>query len=201
MKKYFSILILTLFISTIGFSQQSLMLNSGKRIYITDIKPDTSGIIFYKNLKGKVKWIEMEDVFSWTREDSVEVIFYKPACEDVCFRIDQMRDYLHGKADGLERKTRGATVAGFVVGATSGVLLPAAGLTIISPLFPASNSIIIGLFNPKPEKNGIKEQYADNNHYKEGYTSSIKKKRIVNSIISGGAGLISGIIVVQILTK
>lgn len=201
MKKYFIFLILILFISPSIYSQQSLMLNSGKRIYISDIKPDTSEIVFYKNLKGKVKWIEMEEVFSWTREDSVEVIFYKPACEDVCFRIDQMRDYLHGRADGLERKTPYATVGGFVLGAASGVLLPAAGLTIISPLVPTANTLIIGAFNPKPPKNGIKEEYAQNSHYKEGYSSSIRKKRIVNSIIGGGAGLISGIIAVQFLAK
>ncbi len=194
MKKIVIFVILIFITSLFVSAQQSLMLNTGKRLYVSAIKIDTTNILFYKNMKGKVKWVEMEDVFSWTREDSVEVLFYKPACTDVCFRIDQMRDYLHGKADGLEVKTTGAVITGFVVGASSGILFPVMGLTIISPVPPTINAMLFGVFRPKPEKNNIKDKYKDNIHYKEGYSGSIRRKRVISSIISGGTGLVLGII-------
>lgn len=183
------------------FSQESLLLNSGKRILISDIKIDSTGVIFYKNFKGKVNWIEYEDVFSWTRSDSVEVIFYKPACIDVCFRIDQMRDYLHGQADGRMVNTYSANIIGYVVGAGSGIFMSALGLFIISPLPPAINSGLLGAFRPKAEKKDIAEKYKENMHYKEGFSNSLRKKRVVNSIISGASGLVSGIVFISIFSK
>jgi hypothetical protein len=199
MKKITFLSVIMLIALSSVFSQENLLLNNGKRILISEIKIDTSGIILYKNIEGNVKWIEFEEVFSWTRDDSVEVIFYKPACEDVCFRIDQMRDYLHGEADGNNVHTYGASIISFIAGAGSGILMPVAGLYILSPIPPAVNSGLWGAFRPNADKFEIPEKYKDNSHYKEGFTSSVRRKRVVNSLITGASGLVTGIVLITVL--
>ncbi len=189
--------VLFFLINTVN-AQQIILTKSGKKIEISDIKIDSSEFIYYKKPNGKVKWIETQDVFSWTRNDSVEVIFYKPDCEDVCFKISQMRDYLHGLADAKkEFKAPGALIIGFTVGATSGFLAPA----YLSPIAPAANSIIFGTTKPKDKNLKIKPDYLDNPHYLEGYKRGIRKKRTINSIVGGGVGLIAGILAAILISK
>ncbi len=185
-------------ITNIINAQQSILTKSGKKIEISDIKIDSSEFIYYKKTNGKVKWIEAQDIFSWTRKDSVEVIFYKPDCEDVCFKISQMRDYLHGLADAKkEYKAPGALIIGFTVGAVSGFLTPA----YLSPVAPAANSIIFGATKPKEKDLKIKTDYIDNSHYLEGYKRGIRKKRTINSIVGGGVGVIVGILTAVLVSN
>ena len=196
--KHLSLFILiSLFTADISVGQRSILLNSGKRIYVSDTKIDSSGFLLYKNKRGKVKGFEINEVFLMTRDDGVEVIFYKPTCKDVCFKIDEMRYYLYGIADGREQKTPWAFIGGFAVGAGSGFLIP----SFLSPVGPAMTSLGIGLVNPKTKNLNIPEKYKNNNHYIEGYRKSFKKKRITRSLMGGGAGLIVGIAAALIVYK
>ena len=178
-------------------AQESLMLTSGKRIYVEAVNLDSAAYVFYKLDNGKIKAIEREDVFSWTRTDSVEVIFYKPACTDVCFQIDQMRDYLHGVADGKELKRPVPVIVGIAAGAAGGFLLPG----FISPVIPALDAIGFGIPQPKIENFNIDSRYENNTHYAEGYTESVRRKRVINSLIGGGIGLVAGIVGVSVLSE
>ena len=193
--KKLSILFIILSIYSFTYGQQELLLLSGKRIIVKDTKIDSSGVILYKTMKGKVKGFEQEEVFSLTREDKVEVIFYKPDCKDVCFKITQMRDYINGLADGREQKCGIYMIGGAVIGLTSGVLVP----SFLSPVAPALTSVGVGIFKPKTEKLKIPEKYNENAHYIEGFQKSVRKKRVTNSIIGGGIGLVVGLSVAAIL--
>lgn len=178
-------------------AQESLLLTSGKRIDIQAVNLDSAAYVFYKTPRGKIKALMREEVFSWTRSDSVEVIFYKPACEDVCFKTEQMRFYLNGIADAKERKYYAAFSAGLVSGGLSGVFIP----SILAPLAPAAVAGGFGLPRPKISSFEIEEKYRENRHYAEGYTQTVRKKRILNAIIGGGIGLIIGVITKESLIK
>jgi hypothetical protein len=192
------LLVLALF--TIGLSltaQESILLNSGKRIYIQAINLDSAAFVFYKTQSGHIKALDKEEVFSWTRTDSVEVIFYQPACADVCFQIEQMRDYLHGVADAKELKRPIPVVVGSVAGGAAGAFI----MPILSPLVPTAVAAGYGIPRPKIEHFNIPEKYKDNPHYAEGYTSTVRRKRVINALIGGGIGLVAGITTMTILTK
>ena len=176
-------------------AQQSLLLTNGKKINISELKLDSLNQILYKTPKGHIKMIEADEVFSWTREDSVEVIFYKPECSDVCFRIDQMKDYINGTADGRKHKAHWSTFAGFVTGTVSGMFLA----TYLTPVLPAGIAGLSGGIKPKEENLNIPKKYKNNKHYIEGYKKSLKQKRVINSIIGGGTGIIAGILIRSLL--
>ncbi len=193
-----SILFIIILIFSLNVSaQESLLLTSGKRIYVKAVNLDSAAYVFYKMPNNKIKVIEREDVFSWTRADSVEVIFYKPACTDVCFKIDEMRDYLHGLADGNELKQPLAAGSGFAVGLASGIVTP----PIAAPVLPVLNSIGFGSFKPKIENFDIDKKYENNKHYAEGFTQSVRRKRVLSSLVGGGVGMIAGIIGVTIYNE
>jgi len=194
-KIVFIVLLVLYFVSKIE-AQESILLLSGNRVTIKDYRIDSSGVVLYKDKHERIHGFEQDEIFSVTRADSVEVILYQPACKDVCFRIDQMRDYLNGSADGKKEKTFWYGAGNFVVGATSGYLFP-----FLSPVVPAATSTLIGVVNPKIHKLNIPEQYKENQHYIEGYTKSVKRKRVMTSILGGAVGIVVGIGVLAILTQ
>ncbi len=183
--------ILLLFLISFCFSvmaQQSILLVTGKRVYVSETKIDND-LILYKTKKGKIRAFAIEEVFSLTRKDNVEVIFYKPDCEDVCFKINQMRDYLHGLADGREAKMWLPAAGGFITGVAAGRYTN----PVFSVLAPALFSGGVALVTPKPENLDIPQKYINNEHYITGFQESTKKKRIITSLIGGGVGIALGI--------
>jgi len=196
MKHFF--LVFALFTLSLSLSaQENILLNSGKRIYIQAINLDSAAYVFYKTPSGHIKALDKEEVFSWTRADSVEVIFYQPACEDVCFKINQMRDYLHGIADASEKKRPIPVVVGTIAGGAAGAFI----MPILSPLVPTAAAMGFGIPVPKIKHFDIPEKYKDNPHYAEGYTETVRRKRVINALIGGGIGLVGGIVTMTILSK
>jgi len=178
-------------------AQQNILLLSGKRILVKDSRIDTSGVVLYKTASDKVKGIDISEVFSVTRADSVEVIVYKPECSDVCFKIDQMRDYLTGISDGKKFKDKWSLPIVLVVGGASGFFI----MPTLSPIVPALSCVGVALTGPKPQNMIFPDKYKDNQHYIQGYCSAVKKKRIRNGIIGGGIGLVLGITSAILISK
>lgn len=195
MKKTLILMVLCVFSASIVFGQQEILMKSGRKITAYKVKlDDKQGIVFYKNKKGKIKWESMSDVFSLTREDSVHIIFYKPDCEDVCFKIDQMADFLNGFAAGKEESAIFPLITGVVVGGGSSFFIVKAGLSVLAPMPSVGNSILFGGIRPNPDNFDIPEKYKDNAHYKEGLVQSLKRKRATWSIIGGGIGIMTGVL-------
>lgn len=211
---------LVLFIlSTFIFSgtmkaQQSILLTNGKRILIKDSQVDSSGIIWIKKSNNKIKGFEQDEVFSLIRVDSVEVIFYKPLSDDD-FKIDQMRHYIYGQGAIRERRLTSTLTGGVPVGRLKWLVrktqhwqIPAliggmavgfgSGMTVnpyLTPVPVVGFSFLVGAFNVKDKRMKISDEYLNDEHYKFGYKKSIKRKRVINSIIGGGVGLVAGLIV------
>ena len=174
-------------------AQQTILLNSGekKTAYRTSID-DKQDILFYTDKKGAVKWEYLQDVFSLTREDSVHIIFYKPDCEDVCFRIHQMRDYLTGYADANNEPAWLPFTSGLITGGGFSFYFVSVGLSVLAPLPPAANALIFGGIRPNPDNFNIHPEMQDNAHYTEGFLNGLKRRRSRSSILGGAAGLIGG---------
>ncbi len=197
----YKFIIFSLFIIFTGINsseaQQNILLMNGKRIFINDSRVDSSGIILYKNKKNKVKYLEIADVFSMTRIDSVEVIFYKPSCSEECFKVEEMRAYLTGLAFGRDKKHFVILAGSFATGTVSGYFIP----SYLSFIPSLGFSLITGAINPKDKNLDIPEKYKENKHFILGYKKGIKKKRIICSIIGGASGIISGIVIRNIIIE
>jgi hypothetical protein len=182
-----------LFFSSVGFAQQEILMNSGEQRTAYEVKiDDQRNVLFYTDKKGKVKWEDLEDVFSLTRTDSVHIIFYKADCEDVCFKTHQMREYLNGYAAGEQESAFWPFIFGAATGSGFSYVLVNAGLSVLAPLPPAVNAMIFGSIRPKPENFEALDAYKDNEHYTEGYIQRIKRKRTVYSILGGAVGILGG---------
>ena len=172
-------------------AQKTILLMSGNRIIPADLKVDSSGIILYKTFKGKVKSLEQDEVFSLTRADSVEVIFYKPGSEPEEFTVEEMRDYIIGMIDGKKKKVFFSFFGSFAVGFASGIFVP----NYLAPIPVVGFSMGTGLIKVKDKNIIVPEKYNGNKHYIEGYKKGITKKRVTRSILGGSIGLITGIAV------
>lgn len=179
--------------SSVGFGQQKILMNSGEKKSAYEVKiDDKRNVLFYTDKKGKVKWEDLEDVFSLTREDSVHIIFYKADCEDVCFKTHQMREYLQAYAAGEQENAVWPFIFGVAAGSGFSYVLVNAGLSVLAPLPPAVNAMIFGSIRPKPENFEALDAYKDNEHYTEGYIQRVKRKRTIYSILGGAVGILGG---------
>ncbi|MEA2043578.1 MAG: hypothetical protein U9N85_13635 [Bacteroidota bacterium] len=194
MNKILTFIVLLSFLSVAAWGQQEILMKSGKKITAYKVKiDDRQGTLFYKDKKGKVKWEQISDVFSLTREDEVHIIFYQPDCEDVCFKTDQMRDYLQGNAAADEKSMWFPLVSGIVFGSSSSFLLVRGGLSFLVPVPSAAYATLLGGIRPNEEKIDFPNKYQSNAHYKEGFVQGLRKRRAVYSILGGGIGIISGV--------
>jgi len=194
MKKIFN-LILALFLSIFFANAQSTMfLVTGKKIEIKDFKADSSEYISYKNLKGKVKAINKQDVFSITENSGKETVFYVPnSADSTAFTINQMRDFVTGSYDARTNyKTPWLTSVGLVVGGGS-VGLTAAGMsTLLVPVMPVAYTAGVGVFKKKKEKLKLPENLKSNEYYTAGYLQRVNRKRINHAIIGTLIGIAAG---------
>ncbi len=178
MNKASIFMVVLFFMQFYAYGQQKILMNSGEVKEAYGVKIDNKqGLLFYKNKKGHVKWELLSEVFSYQREDSVNVVFYKADCEDACFKTEQMRRYLEGYADGASEKTFGALGSGIIAGGLSGYYFTKIGLTIFVPLPPAVTAGAFGLFRPKAKNFSALDNYKDDPHYTEGYLQRVKRKR------------------------
>ena len=184
-------------INTINsFSQNTMLLTSGKKITIGEYKVSESSFLAYKNQKEKLKSIVIEDVFSIIDKSGAETIFYKSdTTNNESFSVDQMRFFVNGENDAINNyKSPWTTVGGIVIGAGSVISVPLAGLnSLYTPIFPTAYVSSVGLIKVKTKKLGIKNQYLENKHYVLGFEKAAKQKRIKNSLFGSGIGIAVGI--------
>ena len=86
-------------INTISsFSQNTMLLKNGKKITIGEYKVSENSFLAYKNQKGKLKSIEIEDIFSIIDKSGAEKVFYKAdSTDNESFSLEQMRFFIHGE--------------------------------------------------------------------------------------------------------
>ncbi|MBN1250560.1 MAG: hypothetical protein JXR51_05225 [Bacteroidales bacterium] len=194
--KYFMLIAVFQIFTEVVFSQNILQLANGKKISIGEYKVSENSFLSYKNQKGKLKSIELEEVFSIIDKSGNENLFYvADSSDNEAFNVEQMRFFINGESDALNNyKSTWTFIGGIAVGAGSVVSIPLAGLSsLYAPVFPLAYSSSVGLIKVKTEKLGIEKQYIDNEHYVLGFEKTAKQKRIKNSLLGSGIGIAVGL--------
>ncbi|MFH1321719.1 MAG: hypothetical protein ABII90_13855 [Bacteroidota bacterium] len=201
-KKTTLLLVVLAYLFLDSFSQDHIILLSGKEIQGKVLEINQNDIKYLKQKKKKTKelYIDKNDVFAIQYEDRLTKILYHPDSSDLYdFSISEMSMYINGEQDALKNyKSPVATINGFVVGATAGVFVP----TFYALLFPASYVMIEGLIYPKLRKESVSNpNYLQEEIYIRGFKASAKNIKIQNVIKGSVIGLVSGIIIRAIIIK
>jgi hypothetical protein len=178
---------------------------NGKKVTISDYEIDSTDIynkrIVYTTYKGKIKSKYLDDVFSIVDENKKETILYRE--NDVIGEIltqKQMKSFVLGLHDMQHTRISPlVTIGGFVSG-LSVAFIPMPQIYMfylpVGVLVPVAYVSVIGTTPPNDIK--LKERLPDkanDEYYILGYQNGIKKKRIRNSIIGVGVGLLTGFII------
>lgn len=191
--RIYILIILMLFFKT-TFSQNTIRTLDGKLITINKLDTIDNVFIFYENEKGKHRSINKNDVFSIQLYNQKEQIFYIPDSLNDSFTISQMRNYLKGEYDADKNyKRRRSFWGGLSVGLISPIALPAIGISsVLSPILPVGYVATIGATNKKEKHFDLVNDQFKNQYYKQGYLEKARKKRLTNSMLGAGLGLIIG---------
>ncbi len=201
-------LLLLIFLSYSGLSQDTAVFVSGDKLALMDYYQDTTdkNVFILKTMKGKYKSINKEEIFSFVKKTGGEEIIFEPfEANDANFTIENMRIYIKGEQEARKNShTLLATVSGFLVGVTSPILLSTVGTSSLfySPLPVAATNFVVGLTIPT-EKSVVQKfpQMGKNNFFVEGYRTTARSKRLNNSIKSGLIGLGIGVVSSFILSN
>ncbi len=207
MQQYFLLVFILVFSAfSQSFAQDTLWLLNGEKLILSNYKFIESGNFFqYENQKGKIKEIDGEFIFSITDNNGSEKIYYKPdTIEGNFYTTEQMRSFVTGGYDArIKYKSPVLTISGFIVGAGSIFIMPGIGLPLFySPLIPAVYSTIAGFTAPS-KKTIISNnpQYSKDQYYIKGYQEAVANKRVKNTIIGTGLGVLVGIISYSVIEK
>lgn len=145
-----------------------------------------------KNGNIKKQTLFKEDIYSIRYDGSKEVVIYKQdTLEGEYFTPQEMRIYIQGEQDAAKGfKPVGCAIGAGVAGLTGGLFLG-----FFSPLLPAAYTVVAGsrLFWIKiKRKNVSNEAYLEEEVYKLGYEKEARNKRIQQSLIWGGVGVVLG---------
>lgn len=197
MKNITLVTILVLFCA-MGFAQKQsfskIILLNGKQQFTTEFSIDTlNNELIYRNIKGKDRSYDLDDIFSVTDAEGNEKIFYKPEYADWPSAND-VRNFIQGKTDGSnEYKAPLWTAGSFALGIGTPFILG-----FYAPLIPAGLSTGVGVW---PENKFIVENSSplnSNDFYKEGYKEAVRKRRVNNTLIGGFSGIITAMAIIII---
>jgi len=203
----FHVILLLLFFSFFVKSQNTVWFLNGDKMNLKSFTVDTTKLLItYKNKRNKLKYIDIDNVFSLTDSTGKEQVFYLPVRmeeDSDTFNVEQMRSFVQGEFDAdNEHKARLAFASGIVAGA-GGAFVFSGGLLFWSPIVPLSNGVVAGLTKPRKSKViKLHPERADDEHYIKGYRESARGKRtgaaIKGGLIGLGLGILAGIIYVNV---
>lgn len=205
-----TISVILLIVNLSSTAQQSdLWLRNGKKIAITSYILDSldyyDGKITYTTLQGKSKSKYLEDVFSIVGNNGGEKILYKKNDDfGEILTPTQMRQYVIALQDVRNTKISPLIgIGGFATGLAT-AFIPQPELNFGDNSLPIPLGIFIpltyiGIMGATPPdddkiKTRIPEQ-ANNENYLLGYQDGMRKKRIRNSAIGAGLGILSGFMI------
>lgn len=225
MKTKLSLTLIFVFCISITFSQDTLLLLTGK-IYSGQITEISNNFIIIKT-EGKklnpLKLIYNDELFSFVKNNN-ETIIYKPdSINESTFNALEMKYFIKGTQDGKKfYHAPFATIGGFAAGMTGGVfgfwgsIIPTSYVLItglktpkVKTSFPDEDKITLpanqvnlsyGLkFSPIKEVMPTNDQIY-NSFYEYGYNISAKDKKIKNSIKGSVLGVVTFIAAAMIFT-
>jgi hypothetical protein len=181
--------------SLFSYTQDTINFINGESIIVTEYNiSNEAKELFYKNEKGKTKAVEVESIFSINDKAGKKTIYYTPdsIMEDgsFTFSVAEMEKYMNGgKFARKNYKAKEILLAGFAIGATSGLLIP----SFYSPIAPAVFTGVAGNTYCQKHINKKYPEYANDSYFMAGFKEYAKSKRTKNAIVGGIAGLIVGV--------
>jgi len=194
-KRYFVFVIVGLFFIQNTYSQNFndtiLMLNGN--IILTNVIESNDSLTRIVNPKKLTKNIIIENdrIFSIKNKTRERIIYEYDSVRGNDLTVDEMRYFILGEQDAQKGfKPRGALIGGIIIGAASGITG-----SFLSPIPPFAFSSLVGI--PRVKVNRRVCSNPDLVHkeaYLLGYERVAIKKRRVQSLVGGGAGLIAGLV-------
>jgi hypothetical protein len=183
----------------LAVSQNIIWQTDGKKMLVNEFRIENSDNIHYKNLKNKVKSIEVVEVFAILDSSGKEILIYKAdtSFKDA-FTISEMRSFVQGQSDAIEKyKAPWTTIGGIAVSGAAAIIVNPVYLIAVSGVYCTG----IGLIPVREKKLNISQEFMNNEPYQLGYKKASKHKRIKNSIIGSAIGLAIGLGTAAIINK
>ena len=177
------ILAVCLFIGINIYAQDKLVRLSGDTLKKITIDSITKDLLFYKNAKGKLKKVDIVDVFYISKKGKDSITYKKDSLLGYDLTIDQMSRFIKGESDASKRYTnKFGYIGGGIIGAIGGFV----GFYGV-PL-PALYALGTNYFEPNIKK--ADPIYKGDQNYMNGYKGKVKSMRIKRVIISGAIGFV-----------
>jgi|GEM_PF-1070354 len=185
------------------------MMNGGLYdVKVLDTTSNKISVEYLKKNKPKILVLNKEDVFSLKYANGKEIIFYKQdsLSEENYMVPSEMEAYIAGQRDAIKGfHSPVTTIGSFVVGAAAPfALAPIVGgyAYFLSPLPIGAYIGIAGARWIKIKRKNVSDpKYLKSDTYIMGYDHAARGKRVQNSMIGGGLGLLVGIISSVILVS
>ena len=175
MRRYLILFIVVQFVN-ISCAQDKVLLLSGEQKNNIKIDSMSMEYLYYSNLKGKSKQVDM--VYSITRNQNDSIIYKQDSTLAYDLNAEQMNFFLKGEMDAIANySSKGNALGSIIIGGLSGAM-SFWGIPI-----PVVYSLGINTINPSM-KNANKD-LLDNEYYVNGYKGKAKSKRLKNSLICG----------------
>lgn len=191
--KNFGVLFL-IFISGNLFSQtftDTIQMLNGSRILTSVIESNDSVTRCINPKKpSKTLLIDNDRIFSIKNTSGEKLIYYYDSIKGNDLTIDEMRYYIIGEQDAEKGyKPRGAIIGGILVGAGAGITG-----SFLAPVAPFAYTALLALPKIKIKKKTVSNpELLKQETYLMGYERVARKKRNLQSLIGGGAGLVAGL--------
>lgn len=186
-----------------SFGQDKVLLMNGQEV-ACEIVADTGYVVRYnvtkRNGKVKSRIAHRNEIFSYTRKDSAEVIVY---VQDTTFgdiyNIPEMRAYLAGQHDARANfKAHHITAIGFGTCFTIAFLGKDGYFTAVGPPVVFTLTQLLGKVKIR-EKTMTNKNYKYNDIYADGYEPPARTRKIVKAFGSGMIGSAAGVALYFIL--
>jgi len=169
--------------SSLGQGQINLL--NGKQIKADSIKSQGDKFVYFNPNKLNEKSVKRDNIFSINYPDGKEDFIFVPDTASGDINLDQMKFFIKGEQDARKYyHAPTATIEGIVIGAGSGYF------AYYGIIVPALNAVGAGLHTPNIMKQHVSDTaLARNQFYAYGYQSIARKRKVNNSLISGGISL------------
>lgn len=200
MKTVLSIIAIFLFAGLFAQEKEATAwLINGKKLTISNYKFIENGnYLAYEKKPGKIKEIERIDLFSITDASGKEEVFFHPdTLDDKYFTVENMRSFVKGGYDGTqETKAPLSFITGLILGFAGGSGYVINSNPFYGLIIPAAGVTIIGF--TRPSVNSTQKKHSDlanDDFYLLGYQESANQKRVGQAIKGALPGIVIGVIV------
>ena len=188
------LLIIFLFVSTVGVAQDKIMLMNGKIKTVGKVLEIKDRNVLYQAKGSKrIKKMGWEKVFSIeTAAGREQVVYLQDSTISNDLSIEQMRLFVKGEQAAIYRyKSPLSTIGGLVFGAAGGLLVPY--FPAVSVLPPAAGITALAFVKPKSSKKsivGIPDEVSSSPEFVAGYQRKAKDKRMNNTLKGAAVGFL-----------